>query len=546
MLIFGILFGIFIISAIVLKIIYNKLESDILYELGFYSWGIIPYIDASIIVKSRQTLEKYDYIKFFKEDKSNLTNAENALNRKSEEAQKLRDFLKNNDYQNRIFYSKIEEKIHTEISNSYSYNICIDYISSAGNHLGRRVISVSRNAINKLKNDPSLLMGKGEYNKYLKEQQKEALDKKHQEYYGKVNNIIEYANENKEILVIKNSGEQLDDLIAKLFDRTVNSIKKIKTLDSEEWDLIGDFIANTEQKIKRIVEENQQILNYYQSSDFSKIKETCETLMSSQKEFNEYINEKVQSIATLFGTRVARNETVIDDQYNFIRPYKKTITPFSAEVSAAVFASAENRPIEYVVKYFYPIKENYPKQIQKLQLLIEELETLKEAKQIIESHKEEYRQYIEDVPDFVLENDEKGFYHRLGFASIDESDLVVEYKFIYTSNGGMAQRYFTVPMTEETIIELIRTLEGKLTASAFAKEQRILMTKKLREFIKKRDNYPCCICGNSTHTEPNLLLEIDHIVPVSKGGVTEEKNLQTLCWKCNRTKSSKILADNTL
>ena len=546
MLIFGILFGIFIISAIVLKIIYNKLESDILYELGFYSWGIIPYIDASIIVKSRQTLEKYDYIKFFKEDKSNLTNAENALNRKSEEAQKLRDFLKNNDYQNRIFYSKIEEKIHTEISNSYSYNICIDYISSAGNHLGRRVISVSRNAINKLKNDPSLLMGKGEYNKYLKEQQKEALDKKHQEYYGKVNNIIEYANENKEILVIKNSGEQLDDLIAKLFDRTVNSIKKIKTLDSEEWDLIGDFIANTEQKIKRIVEENQQILNYYQSSDFSKIKETCETLMSSQKEFNEYINEKVQSIATLFGTRVARNETVIDDQYNFIRPYKKTITPFSAEVSAAVFASAENRPIEYVVKYFYPIKENYPKQIQKLQLLIEELETLKEAKQIIESHKEEYRQYIEDVPDFVLENDEKGFYHRLGFASIDESDLVVEYKFIYTSNGGMAQRYFTVPMTEETIIELIRTLEGKLTASAFAKEQRILMTKKLREFIKKRDNYTCCICGNSTHTEPNLLLEIDHIVPVSKGGVTEEKNLQTLCWKCNRTKSSKILADNTL
>lgn len=546
MLIFGILFGIFIISAIVLKIIYNKLESDILYELGFYSWGIIPYIDASIGVKSRQTLEKYDYIKFFKEDKSNLANAENALNRKSEEAQKLRDFLKNNDYQNRIFYSKIEEKINAEISNSYSYKICVDYISSAGNHLGRRIIYVNRDTINKLKNDPSLLMGKGEYNKYLKEQQKEALDKKHQEYYGKVNNIIEYANENKEILVIRNSGKQLDDLIAKLFDRTVNSIKKIKTLDSEEWDLIGDFIANTEQEIKRIVEENQKILNYYQSSDFSKIKETCETLMSSQKEFNEYINEKVQSIATLFGTRVARNETVIDDQYNFIRPYKKTITPFSAEVSAAVFASAENRPIEYVVKYFYPIKENYPKQIQKLQLLIEELETLKEAKQIIESHKEEYRQYIEDVPDFVLENDEKGFYHRLGFASIDESDLVVEYKFIYTSNGGMAQRYFTVPMTEETIIELIRTLEGKLTASAFAKEQRILMTKKLREFIKKRDNYTCCICGNSTHTEPNLLLEIDHIVPVSKGGVTEEKNLQTLCWKCNRSKSSKILADNTL
>ena len=66
------------------------------------------------------------------------------------------------------------------------------------------------------------------------------------------------------------------------------------------------------------------------------------------------------------------------------------------------------------------------------------------------------------------------------------------------------------------------------------------MTVKLRDFIKKRDNFTCCYCGNSTHKEPNLLLEIDHIIPVSKGGYTTEENLQTLCWKCNRTKSNKI------
>ena len=104
----------------------------------------------------------------------------------------------------------------------------------------------------------------------------------------------------------------------------------------------------------------------------------------------------------------------------------------------------------------------------------------------------------------------------------------------------MAQRYFTVPMTEDTIIDLIKVLESKLTASAFAKEQRALMTKKLRKYIKSRDNYTCCSCGNSTYAEPNLLLEIDHIVPVAKGGPTEEGNLQTLCWKCNRAKGAKI------
>ena len=183
----------------------------------------------------------------------------------------------------------------------------------------------------------------------------------------------------------------------------------------------------------------------------------------------------------------------------------------------------------------------FPEQIQKLQLLVEELETLKEAKQIIENYKKDYQQYIVGVPSFIMENDEDGFYSRLGFANVSESVLTVAYKFSYTSGGGMAQRSFTVPMTEETIVELIKILESKLTFSAFAKEQRSLMTSKLRQMIKERDDYTCKYCGNSTHAEPNLLLEIDHIIPVAKGGFTEEKNLQTLCWKCNRHKGSRLV-----
>ena len=59
----------------------------------------------------------------------------------------------------------------------------------------------------------------------------------------------------------------------------------------------------------------------------------------------------------------------------------------------------------------------------------------------------------------VLAEDEAGFYSRLGFANIDESVLNVEYKFSYTSGGGMAKRTFSVPMTEETIVELITALD---------------------------------------------------------------------------------------
>ena len=528
--------------SIILEQKYKQLEKEVLKELGFPNWNIISYFDEYVTVKSRQTLEKYDDIKFFKENREKLVRAENIIKRKNNVATTLKRFLENNEYKSRLQYNRLTKQIDVVLKNAGAYRINVNYISSAGNNLGRKEIAINQYGIDRFKKDPSLLMSKGEYNKYLKEQQKEALNQKHHEYYENVNNIIDYANENRDSLIIKGSQEQLDSLIAQLFDRTVNSIKKIKTIDSEEWNIIGDFMAHLKSEIEKIVGMNQKILEYYESPSFLKIKETCEVLMSTQREFNEYITEKAQSISKLFGTRVVRNETINNDEYNYIRPYKKTITPFTAEVSATVFASAENNPLEYVVKYFYPNKKLYPEQIQKLHRLVEELETLRDAKQIIENYKVEYQQYLGDVPDYIMENDESGFYSRLGFANVDESVLTVEYKFAYTSGGGMAQRSFTVPMTEENIVELIKVLESKLTAKAFAKEQRALMTKKLREYIKKRDNFTCCNCGNSTYKEPNLLLEIDHIIPVAKGGCTVEDNLQTLCWKCNRVKSDKILS----
>ena len=530
-----------LIFIIVSNLKYKELESEVLRKLGFSNWNIVPFLDVRVTVKSRQTLEKYDDIKYFKESREKLSQTENVLRRNKDVTEKLKSFLKGNEFQSCFQYKKIENRINGVIKNAEAFRVKVEYISSAGNKLGEKILTINQSKIDRFKKDPSLLMSKGEYNKYLKEQQREALSKKQHEYYEKVNSIIDYANDNRDDLAIKGSTEQLDNLIAQLFDRTVNSIKRIKSIDSEEWEIIKGFMARIEREVKKVVILNKKILEYYESSDFSKIKETCEVLMSTQREFNEYITEKVQSISNLFGTRVIRNETIHDDEYNYIRPYKKTITPFTAEVSSAVFASAENSPLEYIVKYFYPNKKSYPEQIQKLYQLVEELETLKDAKQIIDNYKAEYQQYLGDVPDFIMKNDETGFYSRLGFATIDESVLTVEYKFSYTSGGGMAQRSFTVPMTEETIAELIKILEGKLTASAFIKEQRALMTKKLREFIKKRDNYTCCNCGNSTHKEPNLLLEIDHIIPVAKGGQTVEDNLQTLCWKCNRAKSNKII-----
>lgn len=520
---------------------YNKLQSDALIELGYQKWNIVSYFDMYVTVKSRQALEKYDEIKFFRENKEKLEVAKSRINQKKEVAIALQKFITNNQYSNHPQYGRLLSQLREELENTRAFRICVDYISSAGNHLDRKTIALNQFDIDKFYQDPSLLMSKGEHTKLLREQQKEAVCQKQREFYDKVNQIIDYANCYRGRLITKGSSDKVDTLIAQLFDRTVNSIKKVKSLNSEEWNLIDSLIMRLGNDIVNVVEKNLKILDYYASDDFLKVKKTCEALMNSQREFNDYIREKVESISKLFGTKVVRNETINDDEYNYIRPYKKTITPFTAEVSATVFASAENNPLEYVVKNFYPNKAMYPEQIRKLYLLVEELETLREAKQIIENYKKEYQQYLGDVPAFIMQEDEAGFYSRLGFAHIDESVLTVEYKFAYTSGGGMAQRSFTVPMTEEMIAELIKLLESKLTSSAFVKEQRTLMTKKLREYIKNRDQFTCCSCGNSTHIEPNLLLEIDHIIPITKGGRTVEENLQTLCWKCNRSKSNKLL-----
>lgn len=97
-----------------------------------------------------------------------------------------------------------------------------------------------------------------------------------------------------------------------------------------------------------------------------------------------------------------------------------------------------------------------------------------------------------------------------------------------------------VVMDIENLNKFVLFLSEKIKFNKSVAGQRALMTSKLRQHIKERDHYTCKQCGVSVEQEPHLLLEIDHIVPVSKGGLTTEDNLQTLCWRCNRSKGAKL------
>lgn len=66
------------------------------------------------------------------------------------------------------------------------------------------------------------------------------------------------------------------------------------------------------------------------------------------------------------------------------------------------------------------------------------------------------------------------------------------------------------------------------------------VSKRKRFNVFKRDGFTCQYCGAKP---PKVVLECDHIIPVSKGGKDEHHNLITSCFSCNRGKSNILLTD---
>lgn len=56
--------------------------------------------------------------------------------------------------------------------------------------------------------------------------------------------------------------------------------------------------------------------------------------------------------------------------------------------------------------------------------------------------------------------------------------------------------------------------------------------------VFKRDGFTCQYCGRKA---PDVVLEVDHIVPQCEDGSDGLENLVTSCWDCNRGKAGRPL-----
>ncbi len=124
-------------------------------------------------------------------------------------------------------------------------------------------------------------------------------------------------------------------------------------------------------------------------------------------------------------------------------------------------------------------------------------------------------------------------------------DFCIEVTLYCAQINGRVYDYKTEMFQADTILVLIKRLQNRRGTfyndreiwNSICRVERGKVSNKMRFSIYQRDGYRCCNCGV---TQRYAQLEIDHIIPIAKGGKSTYDNLQTLCHECNVEKGDTI------
>jgi 5-methylcytosine-specific restriction protein A len=92
-------------------------------------------------------------------------------------------------------------------------------------------------------------------------------------------------------------------------------------------------------------------------------------------------------------------------------------------------------------------------------------------------------------------------------------------------------RYFGGPMDVQPFVAI----------ALAQRPNRVPLPPRIKRLVLARDGHVCGICGREI--QANESLDIDHIVPVARGGGDELDNLQPSHASCNRSKGARILVE---
>lgn len=121
-------------------------------------------------------------------------------------------------------------------------------------------------------------------------------------------------------------------------------------------------------------------------------------------------------------------------------------------------------------------------------------------------------------------------------------DFIISVKIIYQRMNKEIVNRKKGTFGLEQICNILDQIENKIgnfycdkeVWEAICRVERGKVKNELRFKIYKRDGNRCLMCGSTDN------LEIDHIIPISKGGKSTFDNLQTLCKECNLRKANHL------
>ncbi len=281
---------------------------------------------------------------------------------------------------------------------------------------------------------------------------------------------------------------------------------------------------------------------YFKGEKFNAIKNSISEYIVDCNELNAHIEELRSSYVRIKKTDYGETTYSNVGQHDYKRKSiaNAKYAPTIYDCSRTVCDNARKQPFKYICKYFN-IKEDEAS-LEQFGEILNNFAAAEEGKELSRRKREKILNDIaNDIPWIIKAFFSERLDRELGFDEFKFDELFFPvFSFRYISAGGNSGTQFDITMDMDMLERFINYLSERVKFKKSAEGQRRLMTPNLRRSIIERDENTCKLCGNSTMNEPNLLLEVDHIVPIAKGGLTTEENLQTLCWKCNRKKGAKL------
>lgn len=343
-----------------------------------------------------------------------------------------------------------------------------------------------------------------------------------EDIYMAVKKWYELSDEEKEWYVIRKLCRE--DKLYRQFDRYCKDLEeyyKLPPIDNKEWRVWGEFLVHADSE-----EELERVKNYGGSSVRGYLRRSGFDLDKIEKNYSVYVEvlpelRKKEEWVLFFIGEISNYQTKVSFGKAVVRDID--VNKIMQKVVVARFQTigdkrlpAEDPVYGFLVQYVAPNGKSARREYNEVKVKdviwrIRHDRKLKEEKEVTDRVKGEEKDRRRGVERERIQNEAR-----------------------FKRKADDKERRVKREKTQDA--ERIKR-EEEYERKKVKEKERSKLTKSMRYDVIKRDSFKCVLCGRGG--SDGVTLEVDHIIPVSRGGRTEMSNLRTLCRDCNRGKGAK-------